>query len=113
MSRNYKLYLADILEAIRKIESYTQGLTLLEFSQDEMRVDAVMRNLEIIGEAAKNIPAELRQKYPIVEWRKIAGLRDVTIHAYFTIDLQIIWDVVQNKLSNLHRDISKILETEP
>ncbi|GAB4446168.1 MAG: DUF86 domain-containing protein [Anaerolineae bacterium] len=112
MSRDYKLYLADILEAIRKIESYTQGLSLLEFNQDEMRVDAVMRNLEIIGEATKNIPAEVRQKYPAVEWRKIAGLRDVAIHTYFTIDLQIIWDVVQNKLPNLHSDIAKILEVE-
>lgn len=112
MSRDYKLYLADILEAIRKIESYTQGLSLLEFSQDEMRVDAVMRNLEIIGEATKNIPAEVRQKYPAVEWRKIAGLRDVAIHTYFTIDLQIIWDVVQNKLPSLHSDIAKIVEVE-
>ena len=112
MSPDYKLYLADILEAIRKIESYTRGLSLPEFGQDEMRVDAVMRNLEIIGEATKNIPPEIRQKYPAIEWRKIAGLRDVAIHAYFTIDLQIIWDVVQNKLPDLQRDVTKLVEEE-
>lgn len=112
MSRDYKLYLADILEAIRKVESYTQGLSLLEFSRDEMRVDAVMRNLEIIGEAAKNIPPEIRQKYPAVEWRKIAGLRDVAIHTYFTIDLRIIWDVVENKLPTLQRDVTRIVDRE-
>lgn len=81
MSRDYKLYLADILEAIRKIESYVQGLSLQQFSEDEMRVDAVLRNIEIIGEATKNIPPEVRAKYPSIEWRKIAGLRDVAIHA--------------------------------
>ncbi|GIK42633.1 MAG: DUF86 domain-containing protein [Chloroflexota bacterium] len=112
MSRDYKLYLADILEAIRKIESYTQGLSLLEFGQDEMRVDAVMRNLEIIGEATKNIPVGVRQKYPAVEWRKIAGLRDVAIHAYFTIDLRIIWDIVENKLPGLQHDVATMLEQE-
>jgi uncharacterized protein with HEPN domain len=72
-------------------------MSLEQFSQDGLRVDAVLRNLEIIGEATKNVPLEIRQKYPAIEWRKIAGLRDVAIYAYFTIDLRIIWDVVQNK----------------
>ena len=112
MSRDYKLYLQDILEAIEKIESYLQGMSFQQFSQDELRIDAVLRNLEIIGEATKNIPPQVRQKYPAVEWRKIAGLRDVAIHAYFTIDLRIIWDVVQNKLPGLRGDVTKILEDE-
>lgn len=112
MSRDYKLYLRDILESIEKIESYLQSTPFHQFSQDELRIDAVLRNLEIIGEATKNIPPEVRQKYPAIEWRKIAGLRDVTIHAYFTIDLRIIWDIVQNKLPDLHRDITQILKEE-
>jgi uncharacterized protein with HEPN domain len=112
MSRDYKLYLQDILEGIQKIESYLQGMSFQQFSQDELRIDAVLRNLEIIGEATKNIPPEVRAKYPSIEWRKIAGLRDVAIHAYFTIDLRIIWDVVQNKLPGLRGDVAKILEDE-
>ena len=95
MSRDYKLYLEDILEAADKIDNYVRGLSLSQFMQDEMRIDAVIRNLEIIGEATKNLPPGLRKKYPAIEWRKIAGLRNITIHAYFSVDLNIIWEVVK------------------
>ena len=77
MSQDYRLYLEDILEAVQKIESYTEGLSFQQFIQDEMRLDAVLRNLEIIGEATKNLPLNLREKYPQIDWRKIAGLRDI------------------------------------
>ena len=77
-----------------------------------MRVDAAIRNLEIIGEATKNLPHALREKYSEVEWRKIAGLRDIAIHAYFKIELIIIWDVVRNKLPELRRYVEMILERE-
>jgi len=112
MSRDYRLYLEDILEAAQKVENYIEGLTFQQFTKDEMRLDAVLRNLEIIGEATKNLPPAIRNKYSAVDWRKIAGLRDIVIHTYFNVDRNIIWDIVQNKLPNLRRYVAEILEQE-
>lgn len=109
MSRNLRLYLSDILTSISKIERYTKEMSYEQLIADELTLDAVVYNLQIIGEAVKNIPLELRDRYPQVEWRKIEGLRDIIAHAYFTIDDQIVWDIIQNKLSNLHNDIEQII----
>ncbi len=109
MQNDYKVYLDDILEAIGKIENYTKNISFSEFSGSDIVVDAVARNLEIIGEAVKNLPNNLKIKYPNIEWKKIAGLRDMLIHEYSGIDLKILWDVVQNKLSILKKSISKII----
>lgn len=108
MPRDPSVYLDDILEAIRKIESYTKGLSYADFSKSEMAVDAVVRNLEIVGEAVKGLPAEIKRSYPEEEWKKIAGLRDILIHAYFGIDTKILWDVVINKMPKLKVSASKI-----
>lgn len=111
MPRDYRVYLDDILEAGSRIQSYTSGLTRARFSGDLKTLDAVVRNLEIIGEAIKKIPDEVRVKYPDVEWKKIAGLRDILVHEYFGIDTEIIWDIVQNKLPAFSGQIKKILNT--
>lgn len=105
MPRDFEVYLEDILQATSKIRGYTAGLTRESFAQDSMRIDAVIRNLEIIGEAAKMIPESMRGDYPSIEWKKIAGLRDILAHHYFEVDLDIVWDVLQNKLPTLETEL--------
>ncbi|WHZ17591.1 MAG: DUF86 domain-containing protein [Nitrospira sp.] len=109
MPRDYKVYVDDILEAIAKIKRFTAGFDSETFSADEKTFDAVIRNLEVIGEAVKKIPEEFRNQYPAVEWKKIAGVRDMLIHEYFGIDVEIVWDIIQNKLPILESQIAKII----
>lgn len=100
MPNEYKVYLEDILQAIGKIETYTQNMSWEDFQENEMAIDAVIRNLEVIGEAVKNIPTEIKKNRPEIEWRKIAGLRDILAHEYFGVDLRIVWDVIINKIQD-------------
>jgi len=101
MSRDEIMYLQDIAQSCEKILRFTAGLTQSELIQDEKVYDAVVRNLEIVGEAAKHISEDLRKQLPDIEWRKIAGMRDMLAHTYFGIDDDILWDVVQNKVIQL------------
>ena len=101
MPRDYKVSLDDILEAVNRIETDTAGMDKAQFQADRKTIDAVVRNLEVIGEAVKNIPPEVRALSPNVTWSKIAGMRDILIHAYFNLDIEIVWDIVQNKLADL------------
>ena len=112
MSRDLRLFIEDIRESCKKILRYTQGLRLEEFAADEKTLDAVVRNLIVIGEAVKNLPDDFRRRHPDVEWRKIAGLRDIVVHEYFGIDEDILWDVVQNKIPELLQAVEQILKKE-
>ena len=108
MSRNYSLYLQDIAEAIDRIQLYLEGVARDEFETNQMRLDAVIRNLQIIGEAVKKIPDSIQKKYPNIPWQEIAGLRNRVTHAYFNVDINIIWDVVQSELPILKPQVQRI-----
>jgi len=110
MSRDFKVFLKDILQAIERIEKYAGALSFEGFCENQLVQDGVVRNLEIIGEAVKHLPKDVQKKYPTVEWKKIAGLRDILIHAYFGVDRDIVWDVVINKIPELKGQISLILK---
>ena len=109
MSRDESLYLADIQDACEKVLKFTARMTYKDFVHDDLRFDAVIRNLEIIGEAVKNISEETRQKYPVVKWRKIAGFRDIVAHNYFGVSDEIVWDVVENEIPSLLKQIQAML----
>jgi uncharacterized protein with HEPN domain len=98
MSRDWMVYVEDMRVACQKIMHFTEGLDHRRFLDYERTYDAVLRNLTILGQAAKQIPEEIRRRRPEIEWRKIAGLRDIAIHTYFDVDDEIIWDVVRNKV---------------
>jgi uncharacterized protein with HEPN domain len=112
MSRDEIMYLQDIAESCEKILRFTAGLSQSDLIGDERTYDAVVRNLEIIGEAAKHVSEDLRRQLPGIEWRKAAGLRDMLAHAYFGIDNDILWDVVQNKLPQLAAAIDVFLDRQ-
>lgn len=107
--RDYKIYLNDILKSIKKIEKYTEKINSFnEFKSKEMELDAVIRNLQIIGEAAKNIPLEIKKQNKEIEWKKISGLRDILVHAYFGVSEEIVWDIIKNRIPDLKKQIKKI-----
>lgn len=106
--RPVRLLIADIIEAIEKIERYISGLDHDAFVHDEKTMDAVVRNLEIIGEAGRRTPESFRRQHPEIEWARIVGLRNRIVHAYFGIDLEIIWEILQKDLSVLKSRIATV-----
>ena len=110
MKRNIAVYIEDILESIIKIEEYTKGIGEEDFNENAQLQDAIMRRLEIIGEAVKNIPQIFRDKHPELPWKEIAGMRDVLIHAYFGVNLARVWKVVVDDMQDMKDKILKIKE---
>ena len=106
--RIYTMYFEDILVAINRIFEYTQDYDFKTFIQDYKTIDAVIRNFEIIGEATKNIPNEIKEQYPDVPWNEMYSLRNRISHAYFGIDYEIIWDIIENHLSQNKLEIENI-----
>lgn len=108
--RQVKLYVEDINSAIEDIKSFTKDLTFQKFKRNKLVIDAVVRNLEVIGEAARNIPKETKDQYPEISWRKIESMRNRIIHEYFNVDLEIVWDTIQKDLPTLEDQIKSIKE---
>ena len=109
MPREYEDYLRDLLDAIEKVQTFIKNLEFEDFKQDDKTKFAVIRGLEIIGEATKHISEEFRKKYPEVPWKDMAGMRDVLIHGYFGIDEETVWITVKEKIPQLKPSIEKIL----
>ena len=107
--RDYRLYLHDIKEAVEKIETFTKGFTFKEFAKDAKTVDAVIRNLEIIGEAAKHIPKKVKERHADIDWKAMAGMRNIFTHEYFGVRMGIIWKTIGERLPELKHKIEEIL----
>lgn len=110
MKKNEKIFLAHVLESAEKIENFTKGISKETFENSDLIQDGVARRLEIIGEAVKNIPEDFKKKHPEVEWRKVAGTRDVLIHGYFGVDVNLVWDIAKHNIPELKAKIQKILK---
>lgn len=108
MTRDVRLYIEDILDSIEKIEQYTKAIDEQVFLADTQVQDAVLRRLEIIGEAVKNIPQDFRDKYSQIPWKRIAGLRDVLIHEYFGVNLHRAWKLAKEDIYDLKNQLLKV-----
>ncbi|MCK4644563.1 DUF86 domain-containing protein [bacterium] len=111
MKREYKDYLADILESINDISEFTKEMSLEEFKKDKKTINAVVRSLEIIGESSNKIPIEIRKEYPELPWGKVIGMRNKLIHEYFGIDLEILWSTIKKNIPPLKNIIQKMLDS--
>ncbi len=107
-----KVYLDDILESIKKIEHYIDGLTDMRFVDDSAIQDAVMRRLEIIGEAVKHLPNEMKTNYPDIPWKDIAGMRDILIHEYAGVQIERVWRTAKDDLPSLKQVVLKLIKAE-
>ena len=109
MKRTYKDYILDVLSSIQEIGEFTKDMNFEEFIKDRKTVNAVIRSLEVMGEAVKKIPVEIRDRYPEIPWKYIAGMRDKLIHEYHGVDLEIVWEVVKKEVPPLKQLFEKIL----
>ncbi len=110
MKKDPKIFIGHIIDSIADIEEYTEGQNLAKFSKTKIVQDAVIRKMEIIGEAVKNLPPSFRKKHPQIEWKNIAGMRDKLVHDYFGINIKVVWKTVKQDIPQLKKQISKLNE---
>lgn len=109
IKRVYTDYVQDILDSINDIENFIKGMNFNDFKNDRKTINAVIRSIEVIGEASKKIPKSIKERHPDIPWKKIAGMRDKLIHEYFGIDLEILWKVAKEEIKKLEPGIKQIL----
>lgn len=112
MKRDFKVYIDDISDSITKIEKYTKKATKASFKKNTQLQDAVLRRLEIIGEAVKHIPTEIKREHPKTPWKQIAGARDIFAHEYFGVKLDRVWDTVKKDLPKLKDQVKEFLKED-
>jgi uncharacterized protein with HEPN domain len=108
--REYRDYLHDILDSVNDIENFVEGMTFEQFEKDRKTLNAVVRSIEIIGEASKTLPADMREKYGKVPWKKMTGMRDKVVHGYFGVDVRTLWNTVKDDLPPLKQLVQKMLK---
>ncbi|KAF0134848.1 MAG: hypothetical protein FD145_416 [Candidatus Saganbacteria bacterium] len=108
--RNYKILLEDILRSIDAIEDFVRDITLDRFIADDKTSSAVLRKLEVIGEAVKNVPDNIKKKKPNIPWKEMAGMRDKLIHFYFGVDYNLVWQTIKNRLPEIKKELLSIIE---
>jgi uncharacterized protein with HEPN domain len=112
VSREWLLYLNDMLACCERIQNYTRGLSREQFDAGGMAYDAIVRNMEVLGEAARQIPDAVRAAAPDVEWRGVIAVRNILIHGYFSIDSDILWDLVTHKIQPMHTALQELRKKE-
>jgi len=110
--RNWQFRIEDIIDAINKIESYIQGISFQTFKSSGITIDAVIRNIEVIGEAANHIPLKIRKKYPDLPWEQMRGIRNIMVHEYFGVDFKIVWYTAKKHLNPLRNKLEELLLIE-
>ncbi len=110
MKRDYRDYFQDIIDSINDIEAFTKGMSFEAFVDDRKTTNAVIRSIEVVGEATKNIPKSIRDKHPSIPWKKMAGMRDKLIHEYFGVDLEILWKTAKEDIPSLNSLIQEVLK---